>query len=104
MGQSFLPSRQKLSEMVCHLEDAQFAESFPAIYQLLCHARDREGVYRAGATLSFFTDTGNLKASVYDRATQMIWFFTLASYRDCWEQVEAALKEGRGEWRAKKAR
>jgi hypothetical protein len=99
---SYLPHGVKLSEMVSHYEYCDFAVAFPALYQLLTHARDAAGQYRAGASLSIFCDGGKLKASIYDRATSMVWFHTLTSSERMIEAIEEALVAGKGEWRAKK--
>src|SRR4249919_1128698 len=69
----FLPRRIKLDELVLHWESSWFGSQWPALYELLALAK-MDGHYRAGATLSFFCEQGKLKASLYDRASQMGWF------------------------------
>lgn len=96
--ESFLPGRRDLENLACHYESAEMAESLPALYQLLCHAK-RDGHYRAGARLSFFADGGRLKASVYDPDTNQVWFGTLEGWERMVEAVEGLLQQRRGEWR-----
>jgi hypothetical protein len=95
---SFLPLKRSVLDVVCHYEDAAMALAFPALYELLCHAK-RDGNHRAGSRLTFFADTGRLKASIWDPDTAQCWFSTLESADRPWEQVEALLQAQRGEWR-----
>lgn len=95
---NFIPRRKNLAEIVTHYEDEDFALTFPALYQLLCHAKV-DGRYRAGARLSLFCDQGKLKASVWDPDSHQVWFATLESFKGALEAVEALLAAGRGEWR-----
>lgn len=95
---SFLPRRVNLSELVCHWEDADAAQSHPALYQLLSQAKV-EGKYRAGSRLTLFCDDQRLKASIFDPDTQQVWFGTLDGLRNALETIEELLQGGKGEWR-----
>lgn len=103
MGQhrSFLPAKRDLSSLVLHYEDAEMAQAFPALYELLCHAK-RDGRYRASARLSLFADEGRLKASIWDPDTSSVWFVTLDSFQGALEAIERLLQAGGGEWRVRK--
>lgn len=98
---SFLPRKTAWEELVTHWESADFAIRYPALYQLLCYAK-ADGHYRAGATLSFFCEMGRLKASIYDRASQMVWFGCLEGEGDLIGEVDKLIQAGHGEWRQKK--
>jgi len=98
---SFFPQKRDLSSLVLHFECADFAQQFPALYELMCHAK-RDGRYRAGARLSIFADEGKLKASVWDPDTSSVWFITLDGFAGALEAIEAALQRGGGEWRVRK--
>lgn len=95
---SFLPTRRNLSELQCHWEDSDAAQSHPAIYQLLSQAKV-DGKYRAGAKLTLFADDGRLKASLYDPDTQQVWFGTLEALTGALEAIEGMLEAEKGEWR-----
>lgn len=101
MGSPFIPKRKNLADVVSHYEDAEFAQTYPALYALLCHAKV-DGVYRAGARLSIFADDGKLKASVWDPGSNQVWFATLDAFCGSLEAVERLLADGRGEWREKR--
>ena len=103
-GYNYLPSARKISEIRCHYEDADFAESKPALYQLLCSARDAADVWRKGATLMLFADDGKLKATIHDPGTGQVWFATLSSSKGILEQVETLLQKGAGDWRQKRGK
>lgn len=98
---NFIPRKKDLAEVVTHYEDDAFSIAYPALYQLLCHARI-DGRYRAGARLSLFCDEGKLKASVWDPDSHMVWFATLNEFAGALEAVERLLEENRGEWRERK--
>jgi hypothetical protein len=98
---NFIPRRKLLSEVMTHYEDAEFAREYPAIYQLLCHAKV-DGQYRAGARLSIFADDDKLKASIWDPASGQVWFCTLEAFKGALEAVEKLLEANRGEWRVRK--
>lgn len=98
---SFLPQRPTTAMNPTHWEDGDFAVRAPAVYQLLAHAV-KEGHFRAGATLSFFCEMGKLKASIYDRESQMVWFCAISGEGDWVDAVDVALQSGSGEWREKK--
>ena len=97
----FFPSKPSPDTVRTHWESAEFAQQFPALYDLLGNAVC-DGHWRAGATLSFFCEGGRLKASIYDRASQMVWFCTLKGDVDWLAETEHALQNGEGEWREKK--
>lgn len=98
---SFLPRGRDLAAIACHYEEAEFAQAYPAIYELMVVAK-REGRYRAGARLSLFADEGKLKASIWDPDTSSVWFATLESFVGALEAIERMLQEDRGEWRVRK--
>lgn len=98
---SYFPRKNDLAALVLHYEDETMAVEFPALYQLLAHAK-REGRYRAGARLSVFCDDGKLKASVWDPDTAQVWFGTLEGFSGALEAIEGMLQAGRGEWRQRK--
>jgi hypothetical protein len=87
--------------MVLHYEDSDFAENYPALYDLMTTAK-RDGRYRAGARLSVFCDDGKLKASIWDPDTHQVWFSTLESFQGALEAIEVILQRGGGEWRERK--
>jgi len=96
-----IPRRKSLADLILHYEDADFAQQYPCLYQLLCHAKI-DGRYRAGARFSLFCDDGKLKASIWDPDSSMVWFATLDAFQGSLEAVEALLADGRGEWRERK--
>lgn len=98
---SYLPRQKDLVALVVHYEDDEFAQQYPALYDLLTTAK-REQRYRAGARLSLFCDEGKLKASIWDPDTSQVWFATLESFQGALEAIEAMLVAGRGEWRVRK--
>lgn len=97
-----LPRKKSLDELVCHWEDdGTFCQRYPALYQLLSCAKDGQK-FRPGARLTFFCDTGRLKASIWDEHTQQAWYCTLEPGEDVLAEIEAMLQAGKGEWRAKR--
>lgn len=100
---SFLPRKRDLKTLVAHWEHADFGKKFPALYELLVAAKDGDQ-YRAGSRFTLFCEDGRLKASLWDPATQSVWFATLDDTEDPLGAVEALLQAGRGEWRDKRAK
>lgn len=100
-AKNYLPSKRDLTNLVLHFESAEMAETFPALYQLLSHAK-RDGRFRAGARLSLFCEDGRLKASIWDPDTSSVWFATLDSFQGALEAIEGMITDGRGEWRERK--
>lgn len=98
---SYFPKKRDLASTVLHFESAEMAQAYPALYELLCHAR-RDDRFRAGARLTFFCEDMTLKVSIWDPDTSMVYFATLQGFEGALEAVERLLEEGRGEWRAKK--
>lgn len=98
---SYLPRVRDLASIATHYECDEFAQKFPALYDLLTTAK-REGRYRAGARLSLFADEGKLKASVWDPDSHQVWFATLESFVGALEAIEKLLQDGRGEWRERR--
>jgi len=99
---SYLPRARKLSETLTWFESAEMAEESPALYALLCSARDEAGAYRKGSTLMLFADDGRLKATITDPATGQVWFATLTGWRGCLKEIESLLQKGSGDWRAQR--
>lgn len=99
----YLPRKKSVADTVVHFEDADMAQQYPALYDLLCNAR-RDGKWRTGARLGIFADDGKLKASVWDEDTSQVWFATLDGLSGALEAIETMLQEGRGEWRERKNR
>jgi hypothetical protein len=100
---SYLPRQRDLGQVQTHYEDADFAQAYPALYDLLCTAK-RDGKWRPGARLGIFCDDGKLKASLWDEHTKQVWFATLESFQGALEAIEKLLQDGRGEWRERKDR
>lgn len=98
---NYLPRRRDLANVVLHWEDEEMAVRFPALYQLLCHAKV-DGRYRASARLSIFCDEGKLKASIWDPDTHQVWFATLEAFSGALEAIEKLVADGRGEWRERR--
>jgi len=98
---SYLPRGRDLASVVLHYEEAEMAQKYPALYDLLTTAK-REGRIRAGARLTFFCEDGKLKASIWDPDTSQVWFATLEAFSGALEAVEGLLVKDRGEWRAKR--
>jgi hypothetical protein len=99
--ENYLPRRADLTTLVVHYEDHEMAQQYPALYQLMSQAKV-DGRYRAGARLSLFCDDGKLKASIWDPDTAQVWFATLEGFQGGLEAIEALVKAGRGEWRARR--
>jgi hypothetical protein len=99
---SYLPGPSSASPELLHYEDSHMAEALPALYQLLCLAKDEAKKFRPGATLTLYADQQRLKACIHDRHTCQVWFYTLDGSELILEALDAALRDGKGEWRQKK--
>jgi len=98
----FLPRKQshdRLGEF--HWTDEEFAVEYPAVYAILANAR-MDGVWRTGASITLFCDTGELKFVISDRQTDQSLFGTLDAAKPFWEQLEGFIRNHPNDWRAKK--
>lgn len=98
----FLP-RKRTSERLgeWHWQDEDFATEYPAVYALLAAAR-MEGIWRVGASVTLFADSGELKFVFSDRQTEQSLFGTLDAAKPFWEQLEGYVRCHANDWRAKK--
>jgi len=100
--EDFLPrkvARDRLGEW--HWQDEEFQAEYPAVFALLAAAR-MDGVWRTGASITLFCDTGDLKFVVSDRQTDQSLFGTLDAAKPFWEQLEGFIRNHPDDWRAKK--
>ncbi len=98
----FLPRKQKAERFgELHWVDEEFAAEYPAVYSLLAAAR-MDGVWRVGASITIFCDTGELKFIISDRQTDQSLFGTLDAAKPFWEQLEGFVRNHPSDWRAKK--
>lgn len=96
--ESYLPQKRDLASLVLHYESEEMAQAYPALYQLMCHAK-RDGNFRAGSRLTLFADQGRIKACISDPDSNQVWFATLDGFRGALEAIEDLVSSRRGEWR-----
>jgi len=98
---SYLPSKAAPSLLLWHWESEGWQKRYPALFQLLSLAQ-ADGGPREGATLTLFTGEGRLKASLFDRHTEMTLWLTLEGQDDTLAEIDQLIRQGKGEWRKKR--
>lgn len=98
---SFLPSKAGQKVLPWLWANDAWQEAYPALYELLS-AGIVEGEERKPATLTVFVSEGRLKACLRDRHTRQSLWLTLEGDINVLVEVEKAIVDHSGEWRADK--
>lgn len=84
--------------------DAKGKEALPALWEFLCAAVWDDGTERETGTLLIFVDDGVFKACLNDRDQQGVGFVTCKSLSAALQAADKALREGKVDWRAARAK
>lgn len=98
-ARSFLPAKAGPKVVPWLWANDEWHERYPALYELLA-AGLYEGDARKPATLTLFVSEGRLKGCIRDRHTKQSLWLTLEGNIDILVEIEAAITNGSGEWRA----
>lgn len=98
---SYLPKPKSIEDKEWHFYDEYFQAEFPAVFELMA-ATKQDGKPRESASVTFYVDQGRLKAVVSDKTSKMSYFTTLSGSCHPLAELDAHIREGKGDWRAQK--
>lgn len=86
------------------VSDPEFTRAYPALYEYLCVPPDESDLSSPTASLTVFTEDGQVKLCLNDRYTGTVCFCSGLTLTDVLTSLDRQLQEGKAEWRVQKSK
>lgn len=84
--------------------DSQFSSTYPALYEYLCVPPDEMDLSSPTASLTVFSEDGQIKLCLNDRYTGTVCFCAGLTLTEVLQTLDGLLQSGKADWRLSKAK
>lgn len=86
------------------VDDPRFVARYPALFEYLCVVPDDAPASFLTASLTLFSEDGQIKAALTDREAGMVCFCSNTTLEGVLSLLDAQLQEGAADWRVSKGK